>query len=48
MKESIIEFYKLGFYTNESFKTFVQAKWITVEEFESVTKVDYETLESLE
>lgn len=35
--------YDEGLYTNEQFKVFVKARWITVEQFEEVTQTKYET-----
>lgn len=43
----LIGWYKSGYYTSEDFKTFVLAKWITVEDYENTTGLDYETGEPM-
>ena len=35
--------YDLGLYTNEQFKIFVVCKWITPEEYFSVTGAEYDS-----
>jgi uncharacterized XkdX family phage protein len=37
----IKEYYELGYYTNEDVAVFVQAGWITPEEYELITGVPY-------
>ena len=42
MYNSIERYYNMGFYTIEQMKVFVMAKWITPEQFETITAVPYE------
>lgn len=36
--------YSLGVYTNEKFKVFVRAEWITPEQYKEITVVEYQEL----
>ena len=39
----IKEYYDLKLYTVDDIKVFVQVNWITVDEFKTITGVDYTT-----
>lgn len=41
--KTLIGWYKDGFYTNDEFKLFVTVGWLTIEQYEATTGVDYET-----
>ena len=42
MYNSIERYYNMGLYTIDQMKVFVAAKWITAEQFETITGVPYE------
>ncbi len=41
MYNSIKRYYDMGKYTNEQMKVFVQAKWITDEQYREITGIEY-------
>lgn len=41
MYNTIKRHYDAGRYTNEQVKIFVQAKWITEEQYKQITGIDY-------
>lgn len=41
MYNSIKKYFDKGYYTTEQMKVFVQAKWITEEDYKTITGVDY-------
>lgn len=40
--DSIKRYFEMGFYTTEDVKIFVQAGWITEEQYKEITGIDYE------
>lgn len=42
MDKVVIDLYKKGLYTDETFKKFVRVIWITPEQFKETTGKDYE------
>ena len=42
MDKVVIDLYKKGLYTDETFKKFVRVRWITREQFKETTGKDYE------
>lgn len=41
MFNSIKKYYDQGRYTNEQVKVFLQANWITAEQYKEITGIDY-------
>lgn len=41
MYNSIKKYYDMGKYTTDQVKVFVQAKWITAEQYETITGIEY-------
>jgi uncharacterized XkdX family phage protein len=41
MYSYIKEYYNLKLYTSDDIKIFVKVKWITVDEYKTITNVDY-------
>lgn len=41
MYNSVKRYYDMGKYTDEQMKVFVQAKWITVNQYKEITEIEY-------
>lgn len=41
MYNSVKRYYDMGKYTDEQMKVFVQAKWITVDQYKEITGIKY-------
>lgn len=41
MYDAIVYYYELGYYNNENMKIFVEAEWITPEQYKGITGVEY-------
>lgn len=42
MRNTVLNYYKKGYYTNEQMKVFVKAKFISAEDYEQATGIPYE------